>query len=85
MRIRGVETGDIVRVDRRGRIFHALVRGTNPDGGLSLEPLDRRITWRSCSAREVKAHWRRAGKPSETDEPLRPPPTQLALDVDATG
>jgi len=56
MRLEGIESGDIVEVDRLGRRFHALVVG-NASRGLSIQPLDRRISYRSCRAHDVVAHW----------------------------
>ena len=47
MPLEGNQIGDIVEVDRLGRRFHALVTG-NASGGLSIQPLDRRISSRSC-------------------------------------
>jgi hypothetical protein len=47
MRLEGIEAGDIVEVDRLGRRFHALVSRTAP-GGLGIQPLDRKVTYRTC-------------------------------------
>jgi len=80
MRLEGIRTGDIVEVDRLGRRFHALVTG-HAQGGLSLQPLDRRITYRSCRAHDVVAHWARRGRPRTTEEPLEPSPLQLEFDT----
>ncbi len=80
MRLEGIQTGDIVEVDRLGRRFHALVSG-NLGGGLSVQPLDRRITYRSCRAHEVVAHWAKRGRPRATSEPLEPSVHQLELDT----
>lgn len=80
MRLEGIQTGDIVEVDRLGRRFHALVSGNAP-GGLAIQPLDRRITYRSCRAREVVAHWCKQGRPRVTAEPLEPRVLQLELDL----
>ena len=80
MRLDGIQAGDIVEVDRLGRRFHALVGGS-ADGGLSIEPLDRRITYRTCRPHEVRAHWARRGRRRVTSEPLGPPPLQLELDA----
>jgi hypothetical protein len=82
MRLEGIQVGDIVEVDRLGRRFHALVMGSTP-GGLSLQPLDRRISYRSCRAREVLTHWSKRGRPRTTAEPLEPSPLQLELDTTA--
>jgi len=80
VRLEGIESGDIVEVDRLGRRFHALVSG-GALGGLSIQPLDRRITYRSCRAREVVAHWAKRGRPRATDEPLEPEVHQLEFDM----
>ena len=63
-------------VNKRGRLFHARVIGTGSTGGLSVEPLDRRITWRQASAREVIDHWTHARR----DGGERPDAAQLAFD-----
>ncbi|OAI39985.1 hypothetical protein AYO39_02200 [Actinobacteria bacterium SCGC AG-212-D09] len=84
MRLEGIHIGDIVEVDRLGRRFHAPVTG-NASGGLSLQPLDRRISYRSCRARDVIAHWAKRGRPQATDEPLEPSPLQLELDTTIRG
>jgi hypothetical protein len=84
MRLEGIQAGDIVEVDRLGRRFHALVTGNAP-GGLSLQPLDRRVTYRSCRAHEVVAHWAKRGRPRATSEPLEPSPLQLELDTTLRG
>ena len=80
MRLAGIESGDMVEVDRLGRRFHALVTGNAP-GGLAIQPLDRRISYRSCRAHEVLAHWAKRGRPRATEEPLQPTPLQLELDT----
>lgn len=80
MRLEGIQSGDIVEVDRLGRRFHALVTENAP-GGLALQPLDKRISYRSCRAREVRAHWAKRGRPRPTEEPLEPSPPQLELDT----
>ena len=58
----------------------ALVTG-NANDGLSVQPLDRRITYRTCRAQEVVAHWAKRGRPRQTSEPLEPSPLQLELDT----
>jgi hypothetical protein len=80
MRLEGIQIGDIVEVDRLGRRFHALVTASAP-GGLSIHPLDRRISYRSCRAHDVIAHWSKRGRPRQTSEPLEPSPLQLELDT----
>jgi hypothetical protein len=44
-----------VQVDKRGRFFYARVLGAGATGGLTVEPLDRRISWRQATAREVRS------------------------------
>jgi hypothetical protein len=39
MRLEGIQTGDIVEIDRKGRRFLAVVTGPAP-GGLALAPID---------------------------------------------
>jgi hypothetical protein len=80
MRLEGIQIGDIVEVDRLGRRFHALVTG-NANGGLPVQPLDRRITYRSCRAHDGVTHWAKRGRPRATTEPLEPSPLQLELDT----
>jgi hypothetical protein len=80
MRLEGIDNGDIVEIDRQGRRFHALVSGAAP-GGLAIQPLDRRVTYRSCRAREVVAHWAKRGRPRATAEPLEPQILQLEFDL----
>jgi hypothetical protein len=80
MRLEGIRAGDIVEVDRRGRRFHALV-SENGSGGFGIEPLDRRITYRSCRAHEVIAHWVKRGRSRAGSEPVEPSALQLELDT----
>jgi hypothetical protein len=85
MRLEGIQTGDIVEVDHKGRRFHALVTGSLP-GGLALAPTDRRINYFSCRSREVIGHWAKRGRPrwpvsDRSGEPLRPSPRQLEIDL----
>ena len=84
MRLEGIQIGDIVEVDRLGRRFHALVTG-NANSGLTVQPFDRRITYRSSRAHDVVAHWAKRGRPRATDEPLAPSPLQLELDTTVRG
>lgn len=76
MRTRAIAPGDLVLVNKRGRLFHARVLGTGSAGGLSLEPLDRRITWRQATAREVIDHWAHARR----DRGDQPDSAQMAFD-----
>ena len=78
----GIVTGDIVEVDRLGRRFHALVTGSAA-GGLGIQPLDRRVSYRRCRAHEVVGHWAKRGRPRSTTEPLEPSALQLEFDTTA--
>ena len=71
-----IENDDTLSHDKRGRVYYARVLGTGAAGGLSVEPLDRRISWRQATAREVVDHWTHA----RPDRAERPPAGQLALD-----
>ena len=79
MRVEGIQTGDIVEVDHKGRRFHAIVTGSAP-GGLAVQPLDRRVSRYSAHSREVVGHWVKRGRPQVTREPLKPTPRQLEID-----
>ncbi len=83
MRLEGIQTGDIVEVDLRGRRFHALVTGTAP-GGLAIQPTDRRVNYYSCRSHDVVGHWAKRGRPRQTSEPLRPSPRQLQIELPAS-
>jgi hypothetical protein len=58
-----IGAGDIVEIDRKGRRFHAVVEElAQQESGrfeLTVRPLDRRVTYRSASVREVVGVWRR--------------------------
>lgn len=60
MKLEGIHSGDLVFVDIKGRRFHAYVDITG-EGFLHVTPIERNITYRSVSARDVLVHWRRAG------------------------
>jgi hypothetical protein len=84
MRLEGIDMGDIVEVDRLGRRFHAIVTGRGAGGSdLAIQPLDRKVTYRSCRAREVVGHWAKRGRPRSTSEPLAPTVLQLEFDMTA--
>ncbi len=80
MRMEGINTGDVVEVDHKGRRFHAIVTGPAP-GGLALRPLDRGVNRYSARSREVIGHWAKRGRPRATSEPLKPSPRQLEMDL----
>ncbi len=59
MTIQCVKAGDLVEVDRKGRRFHAEVE-ERAGRELFIRPLDRRITYRTCTSREVVGHWHKS-------------------------
>lgn len=60
---KGIAPGDIVLVDKRGRRFHAEVvaldQGDSGRFELEVRPIERGITWRTASVREVIGVWRK--------------------------
>jgi hypothetical protein len=70
---RSVQPGDIVLVNRRGRIFHATVRGVAIGGGFAVAPIERGITVRHVKAGEITDPWAHSGAHREG----RPPAGQL--------
>ncbi len=59
MTLSTIHPADLVLVDKRGVLFHAEVL-QRAGGELRVRPLDRRITYRAATAREVRAHWRKS-------------------------
>jgi hypothetical protein len=61
---KGIAPGDIVLVDKRGRRFHAVVTGIDQqDSGrfeLEVRPIERGISWRTATVREIADVWRKA-------------------------
>lgn len=78
MRLDAIAPGDIVRLSVRGRMFHAVVRGTVP-GGLQVEPIERGISYRQVGARDVIEHWAKRGRP-RADAERDVNPEQRSLD-----
>jgi len=77
VRTRGIHAGDLVLVNRLGRIFYAKVAGLERAGVLAVEPLDRRVSYRSARAREIVDHWSHS-RPGRDERPLL---AQLQLEV----
>lgn len=57
MRTRSIQPGDIVYCDKGGRFFHAKVTGTGAAGTLTVEPIERNISYRQVKASEIADHW----------------------------
>lgn len=56
MRLERIRSGDIVLVSKGGRRFHATVRRIK-EGVVELEPIERGISYRHASARELLDVW----------------------------
>ena len=65
MNLGGVQTGDVVLADRKGRRFYAVVT-TKGQGELQVDPIDRRVTYHHVKAREVVEIWRRRRRRNKT-------------------
>lgn len=76
MRSRSIQPGDLVLVNKRGRVFHATVRGVAAGGGFEVAPIERGITWRHVKSSEINEHWARTGVRRHG----RPPTGQLGFD-----
>lgn len=74
MRLERIRSGDIVLVSKGGRRFHATVRQIS-DGVVALEPIERGISYRHASARELLDVWRH----QRQDAPLEIAKGQLSL------
>jgi hypothetical protein len=61
---KGLAPGDIVAVDKKGRRFHAFVERLEQQGAggrfeLELRPIERGVSYRRATVREVVGVWRR--------------------------
>jgi hypothetical protein len=56
MIIAAIKPGDLVRCDRRGRLFEARVTAREPYA-LAIEPLRPNTNYYSAKSNEVRAHW----------------------------
>lgn len=86
MRVSSIGVGDLVLVSKGGRRFHARVMEISR-GVVRFDPIERGVSYRHASGRELVDHWRHArrrrgpGEPSAVDEapPALPPVEQLSL------
>jgi hypothetical protein len=62
VRTRAIHRGDIVLVNKKGRLFHAKVQGLGATGGFAIVPIERNVSYRQASAREVVDHWAHAAR-----------------------
>jgi len=68
LKLAAIGPGDLVLVSKGGRRFHAKVVGICR-GVVELQPLERGISYRHASARELVDHWRHARRRRGADEP----------------
>lgn len=78
MRTRAIHRGDIVLVNKKGRLFHAKVQGLGATGGFSVVPLERNVSYRQASAREIVDHWAHAASERGADPAAQ---GQISFDV----
>jgi hypothetical protein len=72
MTLGGVNPGDIVLADRKGRHFYAVVI-VRRERELEVEPIDNRVTYHRIKAREVIGIWRKSrAKSGRLAEAIRP-------------
>ena len=72
MTLGGVNPGDIVLADVKGRRFYAIVIARRLRV-LVVEPIDRRVSYRRVKAREVLGLWRKGrGRAARSPEAIRP-------------
>ncbi len=76
MRTRAIHRGDIVLVNKKGRLFHAKVQGLGATGGFAVVPIERNVTYRQASAREIVDHWAHAAR----DRQQEPAVGQISFD-----
>jgi hypothetical protein len=79
LRARRINPGDVVLVNRKGRLFHARVKGLDAAGGFAVEPIERNISYRHAAPREIVDHWAHTAEA----RPPAPPDGQLPLLFDA--
>ena len=85
MKLASIGGGELVLVSKGGRRFHARVLEVSR-GTVRFEPIERGISYRHASARELVDHWRHArrrrrpgGPEPEEAPPPRAPKEQLSL------
>lgn len=53
-----IKANDIVEGEVKGRRFYGYVQANPANGKVQVRPLDRNVTFRTLTARQVKRHWR---------------------------
>lgn len=67
MNTTGIRAGDLIRVDKKGRFFHAEVVGRE-GRELVVKPIEHNISYRRATSREVVCHWRKSRLKSQEKE-----------------
>ena len=86
MKLASIACDDLVLVSKGGRRFHARVLEVS-HGTVRFEPIERGISYRHASARELIDHWRHArrrrgpGEPSAEEEAPPPPAPKEQLSL----
>lgn len=79
MRTASIQSGDLVLVTKRGDRFVAVVNDKTREG-LKIQPLERRVTYRTARPIEVLGHWSRRGRsPHLGTPPTSAEPTETPL------
>jgi len=78
MRTSSIRAGDIVYANKRGRLFHAKVISIDADATLTVEPIERNISYRHLQASEIAEHWARNSAARRTTSA---PKSQTSLDL----
>ena len=76
MKLAAIGVGDVVLISKGGRRFHARVLEVSR-GTVRFDPIERGISYRHASARELVDHWRHARRrrqPGEPEVQEAPPP-----------
>lgn len=63
MNTASVKAGDVVYVNKKGRKFHAIVR-ERVGKTFHLAPIERNISYLSCSSREIEMAWHKSRQKS---------------------
>ena len=80
MRLNGIAPGDVVRVNRLGRVFLAEVTGTIP-GGLQIVPPTSASATASAARARCSTTSASAAARAMSDEALEPSPRQIELGI----
>jgi hypothetical protein len=84
VRIDAIAPGDIVKTSIGGRQIYGEVLEIR-DQRVHFHPITHAAGYRHATAHQIVAHWRKAGRRrssgGEGEQPVAPPPEQLALRI----